>query len=304
MNTPAPPPAVNVTGDVARPRLEDYARKYAHVFQFERQDGVLVARLHHDGGVQGAGGWFNVWSQAWWEIGNDPENEVVIVTATGDQWIEYPFPRTGEVTPELRAAVAGLANADNAYRLYYDALKNTENLVFGLNVPTIGIIQGPAYVHFEAALLCDITLCADDVVLRDPHADLGLPPGDGLGFAFQHLMSPKQQAYYLYTSESIDARKALELGLVNEVLPRAELLPRAQAIAARILRMPKLARLLSKQIVRRGLKRRHVDDAGFHLAHELVSFMANLREGHAHTPEQVRASLDEFDADRARERGR
>jgi enoyl-CoA hydratase/carnithine racemase len=285
----------NLRGDVPRPDLADYAKKYAHVFKFERNNGVLEARLHHNGGVAGASGWFNVWSQAWLEIGNDPENEVIIVTASGDQWIEYPMPRTGEITNEIRAAGAGMCTAENAYRLYYDALKNTENIIFGLNVPTIGVIQGPAFVHFETALMCDITLCADDAVLKDPHADFGLPPGDGLGLAFQHLMNPKQQAYYLYTSDTIDAQTALRLGMVNEVLTRAELMPRARAIAARILRMPKLARLMSKQIVRRQLQQRHVQDAGFHLAHELLGFMTDVREGAAHTPEQVRASLDDFD---------
>jgi enoyl-CoA hydratase/carnithine racemase len=53
--------------------------------------------------------------------------------------------------------------------------------------------------------MCDITLFADDAVFKVPHADFGLAPGDGLGLAFQHLMNPKQQAYYLYTSDTIDA---------------------------------------------------------------------------------------------------
>jgi enoyl-CoA hydratase/carnithine racemase len=284
--------------------LEDYAKKYAHVFAFERNDGVLEARLHHNGGVQGASGWFNVWSQAWLEMGNDPENEVIIITGSGDQWIEYQMRRTGEITDEMRAAFAGACTAENAFRLYYDALKNTENVVFGLNVPTIGVIQGPAFVHFETALMCDITLCADDAVFKDPHADFGLAPGDGLGLAFQHLMNPKQQAYYLYTSDTIDAQTALHLAMVNEVLPHAELMPRARAIAARILRMPKLARLMSKQIVRRQLQQRHVQDAGFHLAHELLGFMSNVRESAAHTPEKVRASLDDFDSARAQAKRR
>jgi enoyl-CoA hydratase/carnithine racemase len=147
-------------------------------------------------------------------------------------------------------------------------------------------------------------LCADDVIFKDPHSDFGLAPGDGLGLAFQYLMNPKQQAYYLYTSDTIDAQTALRLGLVNEVLPLADLMPRARAIAARILRMPKLARLMSKQIVRRQLQQRHVQDAGFHLAHELLGFMTNVREDAAHTPEKVRASLDDFDSARAKAKRR
>jgi len=106
------PSGANIVGDVERPRLADYARKYAHVFAFERHEGVLEARLHADGGVAGSTGWFNVWSQAWWEIGNDPDNEVIVLTATGEDWIEYPFPREGEITDELRAATGGLCTAE------------------------------------------------------------------------------------------------------------------------------------------------------------------------------------------------
>jgi len=296
-----PPTAFGeLVGDVERPRLEDYARKYKHVFAFERQDGVLVARLHANGDVAGSTGWINVWSQAWWEIGNDPENEVIVITATGEQWVEYPFPREAEITDELRAAIRASGRTDSVHRLYYDALKHTENVIFGLNVPTIGVIQGPAFVHYEPALLCDITIAADDVVMKDPHSELGLAPGDGLGFAYQHLMSPKQQAYYLYTSDSIDAQKAVELGLVNEIMPRDDLILRAREIAQKILRMPPLSRLMAKEIVRREAKRRHVQDAGFHVAHEILGLACNISDGTAHTPEQAAASLDGFDAAKRR----
>lgn len=288
--------AINVLGDIPRASLPAYADKYRHVLALERTDGVLVARLHSHEGVQGSTGWFNVWSQAWAEIGNDPDNEVIIITATGDRWIQYPFPTEGEITEELREAVTGLVTDENMYRLYLDALKNVENIIFGLNVPTIGVIQAPAFVHYEMALFCDLTLCADDAYFKDPHADFGLGPGDGLGMGFQHAMNPKQAAYYLYTSDEMDAATALRLGLVNEVHPRADLLPRAHAIAQRIRRMPKLARLMAKQIVRRQAQRRYVDDAGFHLAHELVGFATNLANRTGHTPEQVRQAVMSFEA--------
>ena len=94
-------------GDVARPRLADYAEKYAHIFEFERTGGVLEARLQSNGGPMGPTGWFNVWHQAWAEIGNDPENEVVIITGTGERWVEYPYSPDWEITDELRQQMAG-----------------------------------------------------------------------------------------------------------------------------------------------------------------------------------------------------
>lgn len=288
-------------GDVNRPRLEEYAEKYSHILAFERTDGILEARLHSNGGVFGSTGWFNVWHQAWAEIGNDPENHVIIITGTGDRWIEYLYPVDEEaITEETRQVFDGMRSAlgseELIHELYNAAFKNTHNIIFGLDVPTIGVIQSPAFVHYEMALFCDVTLCADNAVFRDPHAELGLAPGDGLGLAFQHLMNPKQQAYYLYTSDTIDAATALQLGMVNEVLPSADLMPRAREIARRVLRMPRLARLMAKQIVRRSAARRHTEDAAFHLAHELLGFVRNVQDGDAHTPERVRDSVLDFEA--------
>ena len=60
------PSGANLRGDVPRPRLEDYAKKYSHVFAFERNNGVLEARLHHNGGVQGASGWLTSGARLGW----------------------------------------------------------------------------------------------------------------------------------------------------------------------------------------------------------------------------------------------
>ncbi len=107
--------------------------------------------------------------------------------------------------------------------------------------------------HTEFALLCDITLCADHAVLFDPHfGDLGAVPSDGQGLTFQELMGLKRAAYYLYTSDKIDAQTAREIGLDNEVLPLDRLLPR-----------------------RRPWKRLLVQDLGFHLGHELLGIRLN-----------------------------
>lgn len=275
------------TGNVSRPKLAEYQEKYKHILMLERTDGVLLARYHSDGGVFGSSGWFNVWHQAWWEIGNDPENEVIIITGSGDRWIEYPVP-SGEKEHAIGAGAF-------AHAVYLNCLKNIEHVIFGLDVPTIGVIHAPAYVHFEGPLFCDLTLCADDVLFKDPHADFGMAAGDGLGLAYQHLLNPKQQAYYLYTSATMDAETALRLGLVNEILPKEKLLDRAQELARTIKRIPRLSRLMAKQIVRRGLQQRYVQDAGFHMAHEMVGMLADGAEGSSHSPAQVRESLEGFE---------
>src|SRR2546425_11374047 len=75
-------------GFVSRPRFEDYREKYATYFKLERQDGILQVQMHTKGGPVLYGlPIHNAWSQLWLDIGNDPDNEVLIFSGTGDKWI-------------------------------------------------------------------------------------------------------------------------------------------------------------------------------------------------------------------------
>jgi enoyl-CoA hydratase/carnithine racemase len=114
---------------------------------------------------------------------------------------------------------------------YYDATKLLENFVFAIDIPTIAAINGPSIAHTEFALLCDIALAAETATIIDPHLPAGVAPGDGQQLTLQELIGTKRAAYHLYPGEPIGAQQALELGLVNEVLPADRLLPRAWELA-------------------------------------------------------------------------
>ncbi|MGW0809995.1 enoyl-CoA hydratase/isomerase family protein [Nonomuraea sp. NPDC002799] len=255
-------------GFVARPAFQEYARKYSDHFVMERREGIIELRMHTEGGPAVYSlGLHNAWGQAWQEVGNDPENEVLILSGTGDAWMagvdpasfDRPFPEwSGEV----------------AYELYYDGMKLLENLVFGVDIPTIGVVNGPGF-HTELALFCDITLAADSAVFSDGHFPVGQVPGDGLQVAFQSLLGPKRAAYAFYTGERIDAKKALDLGLVNEVLPAEDLLPRAREIAQTMMTKPRPIRRLTHSVAQRPYRRRLIEDHGFGLAHELFGAFSN-----------------------------
>jgi enoyl-CoA hydratase/carnithine racemase len=253
-------------GRVAHPELREYAEKYAEWFVIERSGGIIELRVHAHGGTAnffGGGPWRDVWSQIWYDVGNDPENKVAIITGTGEYWVNdtRSQPNLAAITP-----------AERAFETQSRVMRHLEGLIFGLNIPTIGILNGPAVpgFHTEIALFCDITLCATDVMLRDPHVEIGIAPGDGLGLAFQMLLGPKRAAYYLYTGDPVHATTMREIGLVNEVLERDALLPRARDLARWIADIPDVARLMTTQIVRRPVRQRFVADAGFHLVHEQV----------------------------------
>lgn len=247
---------------VSRPRLEEYREKYARHFTMERRDGILEVRMHHDGkGASYGYPLHSAWPQLWIDIGNDLDNEVLIFSGTGDKWI-------ADFDQELAEMPLSELPEDTYFdHLYSDQMKVLESLIFNIDIPTIACINGPG-MHTEFALLCDITLCAEHAEIFDPHFGHGLVPGDGQGLAFQELMGPKRAAYYMYTGEMITAETARDLGLVNEVMPLDQLLPRAWEIAGKIMQTPRSIRRLSSAVVRRQWKRRLVQDQGFHLAYE------------------------------------
>jgi len=251
-------------GFVSRPRFEDYREKYATHFKLERRNGILQVQMHTQGGPVMYGlPIHNAWSQLWLDLGNDPDNEVLIFSGTGDKWI-------AGFDPDFAAQSLAELPADAFYdQIYSDATKLLEAFIFNIDIPTIACINGPG-LHTEFALLCDITLCAEHAELFDPHFRFNLVPGDGQGLTFQELMGLKRAAYFLYTSDKINAQMAKEMGLVNEVLPLDRLLPRAWEIAEKIMQKSRTIRRLTSAVLRRQWKRRLVQDLGFHIAHELL----------------------------------
>jgi enoyl-CoA hydratase/carnithine racemase len=158
---------------VDRPRFEEYRAKFTNFFKMERRNGILQVNMHTNGGAVIYGlPMHNAWSQLWLQIGNDPENEVMIFGGSGDKWI-------AGLDREMAERPLSDMAADEFYdRIYADATKLLEAFVFNIDIPTIACINGPG-LHTEFALLCDITLCAEHAELFDPHFKFNLVPGDG-----------------------------------------------------------------------------------------------------------------------------
>jgi len=238
---------------VPTPKFEEYRETFADFFQLEREDGVLVAKAHTLGGpIQLSVQNHRALGQMLKTVGADPENEVLILTGSGEEFMM-------DSDPEGFA----LEDEDMPYWAYEYAYKdgriNVSSLVNDLEIPTIGLFNGSGF-HSEIVLMCDITLCAQEATIFDLHFDIGSVPADGIHNCFQELLGVKRAAYALLTGEAITAEQALEWGMVNEVLPREQLLDRAKTIAAHIMTQPRVTRRLTTQIVRRPWKKRIVDD--------------------------------------------
>jgi len=253
-------------GFVPRPKFEEYKEQFKDFFIMERKNGIIMLRMHTNGGpVKWTFQAHNAMSQAWHVVGNDPENEVMILTSTGNFWIAQGDQANDEAT-EQEAHKIDPSHVIYEY-YFYDSNKLVSNLINDIDIPTIGAINGPG-MHTEMGLLCDITLCTEDTIFNDGHFINGWVPGDGQYLAFQKLLGDKRATYYLYTGKTIDAKTALELGLVNETLPREKLLDRAWELAESIMQQHRVNRRVMSQLARRPWKRLLTDDFDLHISNE------------------------------------
>ncbi len=79
---------MDVSGFIPRPRFEDYKEKYKDYIIMERRNGVIMLRMHSKGGPVVWGlDMHSALTQAWHEVGNDPENDVMILTSTDPYWM-------------------------------------------------------------------------------------------------------------------------------------------------------------------------------------------------------------------------
>jgi enoyl-CoA hydratase len=98
--------------------------------------------------------------------------------------------------------------------------------------PVIGAVNGHAITGgFELALACDLLIASEEARFADTHARVGILPGWGLSQKLPRLIGLSRAKQIAFTGKPVFAGQALAWGLVNEVLPAAELLPRAKALA-------------------------------------------------------------------------
>jgi enoyl-CoA hydratase/carnithine racemase len=269
---------------VPTPEFEEYKEAFKDFFHLERrEDGVLLARAHTLGGpIQLSVQNHRALGQMLKVIGADPKNEVVILSGSGEEFMMGSDPEGFRIEEEDVYSWA----YEYAYK---DGRTNVTALVNEIEVPTIGIFNGPGF-HSEIVLMCDLTLAAEDAVIFDLHYGIGSVPADGIHNCFQELLGVKRAAYALLTGEAIPAAKALELGLVNEVLPREALEDRAWALADYIMSQPRTIRRLTTQIIRRPWKRRVLEDldGGFG-----IQMFGHVASKHAiHGQEHIHSTVD------------
>jgi enoyl-CoA hydratase len=142
---------------------------------------------------------------------------------------------------------------DSGLKRVQDIRKFFRQLVC-LEQPVIAAINGLCLGGgLEVALACDIRIAADHAKVGLPEVNLGLIPGGGGTQRLPRAVSPGWAKYLLFTGDAISAQQALEIGLVQRVVPLASLKEAALEVAAKINSKGPLAVRAAKKVASEGL---------------------------------------------------
>ena len=226
-------------------RFDAYRDGFPNARLNRSKSGVLEVALHTDGGTLVFNGHTHEqFVDLFHAIGSDPDNRVVILTGSGDAFMETISPEGFDFfTPQ---------GYDKIYREGRKVLMN----ILDIEAPLIAAVNGPARLHSEYILLADIVLATPSTVFQDkPHFEFGIVPGDGVHLLWQEVIGSVRGRYFILTRQELDAETAKEWGAVNEIVPSNELLPRAREIAEGLAKLPPLTTKYTRITLTQKLRR-------------------------------------------------
>ncbi|WP_448032709.1 enoyl-CoA hydratase/isomerase family protein [Bradyrhizobium liaoningense] len=238
-----------------------YKDSFANARLIRSESGVLEVALHTDGGkLVFNGHTHEQFVDLFHEIGSDPDNRVVILTGSGDAFMDAISPDGFDFFSPR--------GYDKIYREGKKVLMN----ILDIEVPLIAALNGPVLLHSEYALLADIVLATPETVFQDkPHFDFGIVPGDGVNLLWPEVIGSVRGRYFILTRQILDAQTAKDWGAVNEIVPADGLLARARKIAEGLAALPPLTSRYTRIALTQKLRRIIDEGAGYGLALEGIS---------------------------------
>jgi enoyl-CoA hydratase/carnithine racemase len=238
--------------------LADYQNTFTRA-RLRREDGILEVSLGASPGES------LVWDEAahrelpelFGAISRDRGNRVMILTGSGDDFC-------------VRGDGAGwdVSTPAGWDKIYWEGKALLRSLL-DIEVPVISVVNGPARIHAELAVLGDVVLAAETAIFQDAaHFPGGAVPGDGVHVVWPLLLGPNRGRAFLLTGVEISAAEALACGVVAEVLPANRLLERAWEVARRLAQAPDLTLRYTRVVLTEPLRRALAADLGYGLALE------------------------------------
>lgn len=207
------------------------------------------------------------------------EAQVLVVTGSG-----LAFSTGGDLKllPEL-------ANLDQA-KWTFDAASYAVNLFYDLEIPVIAAVNGiVAGAALALMMSCDLIVASEHASLLFSFRQIAFTPDSGTSYFLVRKLGYHKAAEILLFGQQIGAAQALELGLFNQVVPAADLLPEAKKWAERIARGPMKTMVYDKKLLRAALTNNLYQQQELEAMYQLLAWSSDdFREGIAAFSERRR----------------
>lgn len=231
-------------------------------------DGVLVVEFHTNGGpIKFTAQDHEDFVDAFYQIGRDRGNKVVILTGAGGQWIgDIDFASFGDVS-----------DPDGWSKVHDEGTQVLENIA-NIRVPVICAVEGKAWIHSEYCLLANVIIAGKGATFNDaPHFAGGIVPADGIFTAWSYWAGPGRAQAWLLDPKPISAETAQAWGVVSEITPTGGAVARARALAAGYLTKTEVTRRNTRIHFIQPLKERIIAETGYGLQLEGASASALVK---------------------------
>ncbi|HEX8162848.1 MAG TPA: enoyl-CoA hydratase-related protein [Pyrinomonadaceae bacterium] len=222
---------------------------YEHV-SLEYADGIATVTLNRPEKLNAfVGHMRRDLAQALERAGSEPEVGVVVVTGAG-----RAFCAGADV--DYMAELMRREDADEFARLL-GAGRRVVHAIRQMTKPVVASVNGAAYgAGFNLALACDLRVAAESATFSQSFVKVGLHPDWGGSYFLPRALPSNLACEMFFLGDAIDARRALQLGLVNHVHPDADLAAETRRLAERLRDAPRQAVAAAKHAVYMS------DDAG------------------------------------------
>jgi enoyl-CoA hydratase/carnithine racemase len=240
---------------------------------YEVKDKVATITLNRPDKLNAfTGDMIDGWAKALGEAQADDGVNVVIVTGAG-----RAFCSGGDVGRMRQGEPSALDGKNGLWEGVHRVPKQLEQM----DKPVIAMVNGLAVgAGMGMCVMCDVRVAAESARFSTGYVRVGLVPGDGDTYFLPRLVGAAKALELLWTADFIEAPEALRLGIVQRIVPDAQLQETTYALARQIADGPQIPIRMIKRLVYQSLKldlRTHLDLVSSHMG--LVRQTADHAEG-------------------------
>jgi 2-(1,2-epoxy-1,2-dihydrophenyl)acetyl-CoA isomerase len=240
---------------------------------YEVKDRIATITLNRPDKLNAfTGPMIDAWGASLAEAQRDEQVNVVVVTGAG-----RAFCAGGDVGRMGDGEPTPLEHKNQLWEHIHRIPKTLETM----DKPVLAMVNGVAVgAGMGMCLMCDVRVASDEARFSTGYVKVGLVPGDGDTYFLPRLVGAAKALELLWTADFIDASEALRLGIVNRVVPAAELREATYALARQIADGPQIPIRMIKRLVYQSLRldlRTHLDLVSSHMS--VVRRTADHAEG-------------------------